>query len=205
MNELITNIANLVLFFGLFSYVIIFFAAFTETTLGLGLIVPGSTIILIFSAISTKEEFISVWIIIPVAALGAILGDNINYYLGRKYGRKWVNKDSWILTPTNYKKGKEFFVNHGAKSIFFGRFVPAIKEIIPFIAGISHMNKKRFYFYNIVGAIGWSMQWVGIGYFFGYSIASAQTFIHKIQLFFVFVVLGIVMYYVVGKILYDKK
>ena len=204
MEELIINIVKLVSFLGMFTYGVVFLAAFMETTLGLGLIIPGSTIILIFGAIATNESF-SVWLIIPIAALGAILGDNLNYYLGRKYGKKWVNKDSWILTPTNYEKGREFFDNHGAKSIFFGRFIPAIKEIIPFIAGIAHMNKKRFYFYNVIGAIGWSVQWVGIGYFFGYSITAAQTWIHKVQLAFAFIILGVIIYYVAGKMLSDKK
>ncbi len=203
MEELVKNILEIISIFGIYIYAIIFLAAFVETILGLGLIIPGSTVILAFGAISAGDS-LSVWSLMIFATLGAIFGDNINYYLGRKYGKRWINKDSWILTPTNYEKGNEFFKNHGAKSIILGRFIPAIKEVIPFIAGISHMDKKNFYFYNILGAIGWSAQWVGIGYFFGYSLSTAQTVIHKLQLAIAFVLLGILIYYIAGKMLANK-
>ncbi len=204
MESLISNLVDSVAQMGVGIYFVVFFAAFSETVLGLGLIIPGSTIILAISALST-DEHISIWFIIILASLAAIIGDNINYFLGHRYGKKWISEDSWILTPTNYERGNRFFKSHGAKSVFFGRFVPAIKEIIPFIAGISNMDKRRFYLYNILGGIGWSLQWTGIGYFFGYSISTAQSWIHRIELIVVFLIISIILYYTTSKMLTKKN
>ncbi len=203
MESLVSSLVETVSQMGMYVYVVVFFAAFAETVLGLGLIIPGSTIILALSALAT-DDHISIWFIIIVASFGAIIGDNINYYLGRRYGKKWISEDSWVLTPANYERGNKFFKSHGAKSVFFGRFIPAIKEVIPFIAGISSMDKKRFYLYNIFGGVGWSLQWTGIGYFFGYSITTAQSWIHRIQLIIVFVVISAVIYYATSKMLTKK-
>ena len=203
MQELLTNILELTSQMGVYIYSLVFIAAFSETVLGVGLLIPGSTIILIFGALASSN-IISIWATIVMSILGAVLGDNINYYLGKKYGKSWISEDSWILTPANYKTGKIFFDEHGVKSILFGRFVPAIKEIIPFIAGLMHMDRREFYLYNVLGAIGWSLEWVGLGYFFGYSFNLAETWIHRIKIIFLFLLFGVLLYYITIKVLFDK-
>ena len=148
-------------------YWVAFFAALLETTFGIGLLLPGSTIILFLGALSARGYF-DVGDLIWFAVLGAILGDNINYYLGKKYGSKWIEKGFWFLKSDHIEKTRNFMDAHGAKSVFLGRFVPSVKEIVPFIAGSVRMNKKTFMLWNILGAVGWGFEWIFAGYIFAH-------------------------------------
>ena len=162
-------------------YIVAFLAALLETVFVVGLFLPGSTIIL-FLGVLAAQGYLDIRILFLFAVIGAVLGDNVNYFLGRKYGTVLVNKDRWFLRKKYFLITKEFFRQHGAKSIFFGRFVPSIKEIVPIIAGSVEMPKRKFFFWNIVGALGWGTEWLLVGYFFGYSLSLAKHLILKIGL-----------------------
>lgn len=92
--------------------------------------------------------------------IGAILGDNINYYLGKKFGKKWMKNGFWILKPTYFQAGHKFFQRHGGKSVFLGRFVPMVKEVTPFVAVIMKMNHGSFFTFNVLGGIGWAFEFL---------------------------------------------
>ena len=138
---------------GVMGYWIAFFAAMLETTIIIGLFLPGSTVILLLGAMSAYGYF-DLGDLLWFAIAGAILGDNINFYLGKKYGSAWAQKGVWFLKQEYFEKAKSFFDAHGAKSVFLGRFVPSIKEIMPFIAGTVRMRRRTFLLWNILGAIG---------------------------------------------------
>ncbi len=178
----------------MWGYVIIFLAAFIETALGIGLLLPGSTIVLL-AGVGAANGSIHFWGLVPAVALGATLGDNLNYYLGSTYGRRWIERKLWILTPTHFATGKRFVDHHGAKSVLIGRFIPTIKEIVPFIAGVLHMDRKTFMIYNILGAFGWALEWLGAGYFFGHALGDAQNMIVRVQIIAGVLLLGFVIYY----------
>ena len=128
-------------------YWIAFFVALLETTIGIGLILPGSTVILFLGALSAQGHF-DVGDLIWFAVSGAIIGDNLNYHLGKRYGNRWLKRGFWLLKPNHIEKAKYFMDAHGAKSIFLGRFIPSVKEVVPFIAGVVKMNRKTFMFWN---------------------------------------------------------
>jgi membrane protein DedA with SNARE-associated domain len=128
--DLINKILPSIEHFRIGSYWIAFFAAFLETTIGIGLILPGSTIILVLGALSARG-YLDIGDLIWFAVLGAILGDNINYSLGRKYGAKWIEKGLWFLKSNHIEKARYFMNAHGAKSVFLGRFIPSVKEVVP--------------------------------------------------------------------------
>ncbi|MBW2312121.1 MAG: VTT domain-containing protein [Deltaproteobacteria bacterium] len=90
---------------------------------------PGSTIILFLGAISARG-YIDVGDLIWFSAIGAIMGDNINYYLGKRYGAKWVREGFWFLKAQHIEKARHFMDAHGVKSIFLGRFIPSVKWLI---------------------------------------------------------------------------
>jgi len=171
------------------SYWIAFFAALLETTIGLGLILPGSTIILFLGALSSRG-YLEVGNLIWFSVLGAIIGDNINYLLGRKYFNKWLQKGFWFLQAGHVEKAKHFMDTHGAKSVFLGRFIPSVKEVVPFIAGSLRMDQKKFMFWNVLGAIGWGFEWVLAGYIFAKSLNLAELWLSRAGLFFAFLLLS---------------
>ncbi|MBC8441148.1 MAG: LssY C-terminal domain-containing protein [Deltaproteobacteria bacterium] len=173
-------------------YWIGFSAALLETTLGIGLILPGSTIVLLLGAMCARG-YLEIGNLIGFAASGAIIGDNINYYIGKKYGARWLKNGFWLLTAIHIEKAKYFMDNHGAKSVFIGRFIPSVKEIVPFIAGSIKMDFKTFMLWNILGAIGWGCEWVLAGFIFAQSLNLAELWLSRAGLFFAFLlILGVV-------------
>ncbi len=136
INDLLNHIIPSVEHFRAGGYWLAFFAALLETTAGIGLILPGSTVILLLGALSARG-FLDLGDLIWFAVFGAIIGDNVNYYLGRRFGAQWFKNGIWFIKPHHLEKSRHFMDTHGAKSIFLGRFVPSLKEVMPFIAGLS--------------------------------------------------------------------
>ncbi len=185
------------------AYLLAFVSALAETTLGVGLMIPGSSLILVLGMLSAGGD-INPWTLVFLSAVGAFLGDNINYYLGERYGSKWTKNGIWIITPEMIEKGKLFFNRHGGKSIFLGRFVPTIKEVIPFIAGTVGMKYSTFIFWNIFGAIGWAMEWVFAGYIFAQSFELAKHWLSRASFAFAILFFTFIFFYFL-KILIVKK
>ena len=195
INDLINNILPSIEHFRVGGYWIAFFAALLETTVGIGLILPGSTIILFLGALSARG-YVDVGDLIWFSVLGAIIGDNINYHLGRKYGAKWLEKGFWFLKAKHIEKARYFMDAHGAKSVLLGRFVPSVKEVVPFIAGSVRMNNRTFMLWNVLGAVGWGFEWVLAGYIFSQSLNLAALWLSRAGLFFTFLtILGVILYF----------
>jgi len=162
-------------------YWIAFFAAFLETALLVGLMIPGSTILLLLGAYAAggNADFMGLW---WFAITGAILGDNLNYFLGRHYGHRWVERGFWFVKPHHLQPARRFFDAHGGKSVFLGRFIPSVKELIPFVAGTVGMRQRTFMLLNILGAMGWGLEWLGAGYLFAQSLNIAQLWLPRVGL-----------------------
>jgi membrane protein DedA with SNARE-associated domain/membrane-associated phospholipid phosphatase len=191
IHKLLPSLAHL----GSWGYLIGFLAALLETTIGIGLILPGSTIILFLGALS-GQGYLDPGDLIGFAVVGAIIGDNINFYLGRKYGARWLEGGFWLLNTDHIEKARHFMDAHGAKSIFLGRFIPSVKEIVPFIAGSVRMKQKTFMFWNALGGIGWGFEWVFAGYIFSQALQLAEVWLSRAGLFIAFlVVFGIIIYF----------
>ena len=164
--------------FHMLGYWAAFFAALLETALVAGLFLPGSTLLLLLGVLAAGS-YLDFGDLLWFAVAGAVLGDNFNYWLGERYGKKWTRDGVWFLTPSHFEQAHRFFDRHGARSIFLGRFIPSIKEIAPFVAGTVGMRYRTFLFWNLLGAIGWGVQWVGGGYLFGQSLRAAQTWMSQ--------------------------
>ena len=119
---------------GLWGYWFALLAALAETVFLVGLFMPGSTLLLVMGMLAGQGVF-DLGDLLFFAIVGATLGDNVNYFLGRRYGRHWLREDRWFLKTEHVEKAEGFFNRHGGKSVFLGRFVPSVKEIMPFIAG----------------------------------------------------------------------
>lgn len=178
LNSLIPTLANL----HLWGYWVALLLAMTETTFAIGLFIPGSTAILLIAA-TTSSTHLEPGDLIFFTTCGAIIGDNINYYLGRKFGSKVFTKGFWFIKIQHIEKAKKFLNTHGSKSIFFARFIPSIKEFAPLIAGTLKMDRWKFMFWNVLGAIGWSILFILPAYFFGQIyLDKAETWILRTEI-----------------------
>jgi undecaprenyl-diphosphatase len=154
-------------------------AAMLETVLLVGLFVPGSTFVLLLGAVASTAGGPHFFGILAFAIIGAALGDNIDYRLGRRYGQRWLQEGAWGLRLDYVDHAHAFFARHGGKSVFLARFIPSLKEVAPFIAGAAGMGRGRFFFWNLLGAIGWGLQWAGAGYLFARSLTVAQQWMSR--------------------------
>ena len=189
--------------FGVLGYWVAFFAALSETIIGVGFLIPGSILIFLLGTMAS-DGYLDIGDLMWFAIVGAILGDNVNYYMGRKYGRKFAKNGFWFLEKKHFKKAENFFKVHGAKSVFLGRFVPSVKEIVPFVAGTLKMNRHTFFIWNVFGAIGWGSIWLLGGYWFAQSLNIATRWLSRIEMFLVLSIIFVIVFFIV-RFLFMKK
>lgn len=157
----------------LISYgLILLFAVVAAESAGVPL--PGETA-LIAAAILAARGHYSIVEVIVVAALAAIIGDNIGYWIGRTGGRalleRWgpIKRYSERVLPP----GERFFRKHGGKTVFIGRFVSVLRVTAAWLAGITHMPWWRFFLWNAAGGIIWATLVSLLAYYFGKAAADA--------------------------------
>lgn len=148
------------------SFFITFFVSLTESLAIIGSIVPGS-VTMTAIGILAGSGVLRIDMTLLAAILGAVSGDGLSYALGYIYSEQLTDKWPFRNYPSWLKYGKEFFQRHGAKSVFFGRFVGPLRSIIPVIAGIMHMKHWPFFVANVLSAIGWSVMYVMPGVVIG--------------------------------------
>jgi undecaprenyl-diphosphatase len=198
IEQLFNNIIPSLEHFRTLGYWIAFFAALLETTFLLGLFIPGSTVLLLLGVYAAGGH-LDWGILLIFAIVGAVLGDNINFWLGRRYGHQWVENGIGFFTPKHFLSTQQFFQAHGGKSVFLGRFIPSIKELVPFIAGTMEMPQRKFMLWNILGAIGWGIQWLGAGYLFAQSLNLAHVWISRIGMAVLFIALLLFLFWLIKR------
>jgi len=141
----------------------------------LGLPLPGESTLVLAALYASRHDH-SIAGIIAAAATGAIVGDNIGYWIGREFGyRLLLRFGSYIgLSTSKIKLGQYLFSLHGGKVVFFGRFVAVLRILAAFLAGVNRMDWKRFLLANAAGGILWACV-VGLGaYTFGRAVLDAK-------------------------------
>jgi membrane protein DedA with SNARE-associated domain len=134
-----------------------------------GIPFPGETMLLLASFYAAVDQQLQIPIVIACAALGAIIGDNIGYQVGRTGGKAIVEKYGHyvFIKPQHLERAEKFFARHGDKTVFFGRFVAVLRAWAAFLAGINQMNRRTFFIYNAAGGIVWATVYGLLGYFAG--------------------------------------
>jgi membrane protein DedA with SNARE-associated domain len=139
-----------------------------------GIPVPGETA-LIAAAVLASQGTMVLWEVLLVAALGAIVGDNIGYWIGRKGGRALLLR--WKLTRGTAERllppGERFFRKHGPKTVFLARFIAGLRVVAAWIAGITHMRWRTFLVWNALGGITWAVGYGLLAYYFGKALVNA--------------------------------
>ena len=155
-------------------YVFLFLIIFAET----GLIIasflmpflPGDALIFTIGLLA-QEGSLNIYLVIPLLIFAAILGDNVNYYVGKRFGEYIMNSEKdFFIKKKHLEKAKDFFDKNGKNSIIIARFVPVIRTIVPFLCGSTKVKYSTFLSFSMIGAV----LWVGVIGLLGYNLGKIQ-------------------------------
>lgn len=163
------HLAQLVADYGNLIYLILFLIIFCETGLVVTPFLPGDSLLFVAGALSAlPNNDLNIHLLACLLVVAAIIGDALNYTLGRLFGdRLFSNASSRIFRRSYLDKTHAFYQRHGGKTIILARFVPIVRTFAPFVAGMGHMSYRHFALYNITGAIIWVVLFSYAGYWFG--------------------------------------
>ncbi len=150
----------------------IFLAALVEALAVVGTVLPGSTIVFL-GGVLIGLDVLDPWRATAAAVAGAVVGDGISYWLGQHYRDRLGDLWPFRKFPRLLPQGQAYFSQHGGKSVFLGRFIGALRAIVPVVAGMSAMPPPRFFLVNVLSALAWAATHLIPGYVFGASLQLA--------------------------------
>lgn len=153
--------------FGPWIYVLMFLVIFCETGLVVTPFLPGDSLLFALGALAALSDGLDVWILLISLTIAGIIGDTVNYHIGKYLGPKVFTEKSRFFKTSYLVQTEAFYKQWGPFTIVAARFAPIMRTFAPFVAGIGSMNYKRFLFYNVSGAILWVFTFILAGYFFG--------------------------------------
>jgi len=153
--------------YGAGTYALLFAIIFCETGLVITPFLPGDSLLFAAGTVAALGalDIVRLWMLL---AFAAILGDSINYWIGRK-GGGWIvtHWNGKLIRPAHLERAHRFYEKHGPKMVIFARFVPIVRTFAPFVAGISRMSYRTFLAYDMFSGLAWVSLFVFGGYFFG--------------------------------------
>ncbi|AIJ06919.1 MULTISPECIES: DedA family protein [Edwardsiella] len=163
------HLAQLVAQYGVWIYGILFLILFCETGLVVTPFLPGDSLLFVAGALaSLPSNDLNVHLMVLLMVIAAIVGDALNYTIGRLFGeRLFSNPRSRVFRRSYLDKTHAFYERHGGKTIILARFVPIVRTFAPFVAGMGHMSYRHFAAYNVIGALLWVLLFTYAGYLFG--------------------------------------
>lgn len=174
--------------FGVWLFIILFLIIFAETGLVVFPFLPGDSLLFAVGALSATSDYFQVQILIPLLLFASVLGDTLNYFIGKNFGRKLFETEHVFSKFFNKKyliQTEEFYQTKGPIAVSVSRFLPIIRTFAPFVAGLSKMKYRHFLKYSVLGSMVWVNIFVLAGYFFG-----RIPFIQKNFTFLVMAIIG---------------
>ena len=176
---------------GLLAVALIIFA---ETGLLVGFFLPGDTL-LIAAGVFAATGRLPLAAVLPVAAIAAILGYQTGYQIGYRAGpRLFHRKNSALFREEYLERTEKFFKQHGRKTLLFARFIVVVRTVIPLVAGMGKMDKRKFLFYNVVGGIIWTFSVTLAAYWLGKRIPNLDHYIVLLVVLAIVLTSGTVIY-----------
>jgi membrane-associated protein len=150
------------------TYAILFLIIFAETGFVVTPFLPGDSLLFAMGTLIAGENTgLSIWVMLILLIVAAILGNSLNYKLGSYFGVRVFKENNRILKLEYYNQSHMFFEKHGGKAIIFSRFLPIFRTIAPFVAGVAKMPFGRFTLFNVIGGVAWITSLLMAGYLLG--------------------------------------
>jgi membrane-associated protein len=194
-------LADIMLEYKSTTYFILCLIIFCETGLIATPFLPGDSLLFAAGMLTASNGILNIWLLIPLLIVSAILGDNVNYFVGRFFGEKVFEiKFLKRLIKREYlDKTHAFYEKHGGKTIIMARFVPIVRTFAPFAAGLGKMNYTKYITFCLLGAVLWVSLLSLAGYYLG-NISIIKNNFEKVILGIIFIsVLPIIISYIRGK------
>jgi membrane-associated protein len=162
--------------YGTLSYLILFLIVFVETGLVIMPLLPGDSLLFAVGALAASSATcagagqvgLDITIVIPLLITAALLGDNVNYFVGKTLGSQIAKRERILFFKREYLKQTEaFYEKHGGQTVIMARFVPIVRTLAPFVAGAGSMNYRKYITFCVIGAVVWVVGISMMGYLFG--------------------------------------
>ncbi len=186
--------------YGLWIYGILFLIILVETGLVVMPFLPGDSLLFAAGALAATGAM-DPWILVGLLFIAAVLGDTMNYHIGKYIGPRVFEMDSRWINREYLNKTQSFFAKHGGKTIIFARFIPFARTFAPFVAGVSQMNYRYFISYNVIGGLCWVSSFIFLGYWFGNRPIVKDNFTYIIFAIIFISVLPAVIAFIRSKVL----
>ncbi|MDP1813558.1 MAG: VTT domain-containing protein [Leadbetterella sp.] len=169
------------------TYALLFLVIFVETGFIVMPLLPGDSLLFAVGLLAATTGQLDIAIVIPLLILAALLGDNVNYFVGRRFSDFIKSRDKILFLKREYiTQTEEFYVKHGPKAVIIARFMPIIRTIAPFVAGAASMKYSRYILFCVIGAVLWVTSITMVGYLLGNNVWVKDNF-EKVVLGIVFV------------------
>jgi len=149
--------------YGVWTYLILFAVIFCETGLVVLPFLPGDSLLFLAGVFAGRGS-LSLGILLVALIAAAILGDTVNYWVGHFLGHRLIASKRRLIKPEHLAYTHEFFEKYGGKTIILARFVPIVRTVAPFVAGLGEMSYGRFMSYNVIGGTAWVLLCTLAGY-----------------------------------------
>jgi membrane-associated protein len=169
------HLSEIIAQYGTWTYAILFLIVFCETGLIVTPFLPGDSLLFAAGTFAGLGD-LDPWLLFGLLSLAAILGDTVNYWVGRWVGPRAFSGKVPYLNQRHLEKTQAFYVRHGGKTIILARFVPIVRTFAPFVAGVGRMEYSRFLAYNVGGGLLWVGLFVFGGFLFGNLPAVRENF-----------------------------
>jgi membrane-associated protein len=161
-----------------FGYVGVWAIIFAESGLLIGFFLPGDSLLFTAGFLASQPNSLNIWVLIIGCFIAAVLGDNVGYATGHRFGRRLFQKeDSWLFHKKNLVRAQKFYDQNGRKTIILARFIPIVRTFAPIVAGIGAMKYSIFFTYNLVGGAVWTVGLCLLGYFLGRTIPDVDKYL----------------------------
>lgn len=158
----------------------IFLIIFAESGLFFGFFLPGDSLLFI-AGLLASEGYLRILPLLALAFIGAVLGDNVGYAFGKRYGERiWSKENSFFFKRSYVGRTHAFYEKYGKKIIILCRFIPIVRTFAPIMAGVGKMNYRIFFWYNVIGGFLWTFVVTLIGYYLGQTVPMSQKYIFPI-------------------------
>ena len=181
-----TSLGQIIQTYGTWTYLILFAVIFCETGLVVTPFLPGDSLLFAAGTLSAMKDYhLSVTLLFAVLSTAAIVGDNVNYWIGRYVGPRAFSGKVRFLKKEHLDRTHRFFEKYGPKAIVLARFVPIVRTFMPFVAGIGTMRYAKFLSFDIPGGLAWVGIFVFGGHLFGRFNPEKQFYLVILAIVFV--------------------